>query len=191
MNESSFEKIVREQIIYRGTYLSVKKIDIELPDGNRGIREIVEVRNASAIFAVDEHQHVLMVRQTRPAIRKTGLEIPAGLIDEGETEEEAVRRECEEETGYQPKVIRRLIRYAHAEGYSTGFITLYLGMGLNYTGKMRLDSSEYVEPVLVPLPELLRLVRENEITDSKTIIGTALCERFVRDGCRDERLLLV
>jgi ADP-ribose pyrophosphatase len=191
MDESIFEKIIGEQTIYRGTYLSLKKLDIELPDGNRGIREIVEVRNASAIFAVDDHERVLMVRQSRPAIRKTGLEIPAGLIDEGETEDEAVRRECEEETGYQPKVIRRLIRYAHAEGYSTGFITLYLGVGLDYTGRMRLDHAEYVEPVLVPLTDVLRLVRENKITDSKTILGVTLCERFVRDGCRDEALLLV
>jgi ADP-ribose pyrophosphatase len=191
MDESIFEKIVGEQTIYRGTYLSVKKLDIELPDGHRGIREIVEVRNASAIFAVDDHERILMVRQSRPAIQKTGLEIPAGLIDDGETEEEAVRRECEEETGYQPKVIRRLIRYAHAEGYSTGFITLYLGIGLVYTGGMRLDSSEYVEPVLVPLSELLQLVRENKITDSKTILGVTLCERFVQDGCKDEGLLLV
>ncbi|MFC1569995.1 NUDIX hydrolase [bacterium] len=188
---SIFEKIVNEEILYKGIYLNLKKLEVELPNGNRGVREIVEVRHASAIFAVDEQQNVLMVRQSRPAIQKTGLEIPAGLIDENESEEDAVRRECEEETGYQPKKIRRLIRYAHAEGYSTGFITLYLGIGLEYTGKMKLDATEYLEPMLIPLNDLVQMVRENEITDSKTILGVALCERFVRDGCRDEGLLLV
>jgi len=186
-----FEKIIHEETLYQGIYLKLRKLEIELPGGNRGIREIVEVRDASAIFAVDTDQNVLMVRQSRPAIRKTGLEIPAGLIDDHESEEEAARRECEEETGYRPKTLRRLIRYAHAEGYSTGMITLFLGVGLEHTGKMKLDATEYVEPVLVPLDTLVRLVRENEITDSKTILGTALCERFVRDGCRDEGLLLV
>lgn len=192
MQEGSiFEKVVGEETIYKGVYLNLKKFDIVLPNGNRGIREIVEVRNASAIFAVDEQMNVLMVRQSRPAINKTGLEIPAGLIDENESTEDAVRRECEEETGYQPRTIRKLIRYAHAEGYSTGYITLYLGIGLEYTGKMKLDDSEYVEPVLVPLDKVVQMIRENHITDSKTILGAALCERFIRDGCRDEGLLLV
>jgi len=186
-----FEKILHEKTVYRGTYLNLKRLKIELPNGNQGIREIVEVRHASAIFAVDEKQNVLMVRQSRPAIHKTALEIPAGLIDDDESEEEAVRRECEEETGYRPEKVRRLIRYAHAEGYSTGFITLYLGIGLDYTGKVKLDATEYVEPVLVALDKLIQLIRQNEITDSKTILGTALCERFVRNGCRDERLMLV
>ncbi|MBN2104061.1 NUDIX hydrolase [bacterium] len=192
MEEGSvFEKILHEETLYEGTYLNLKKLEIELPNGNRGIREIVEVRNASAIFAVDDQQNVLLVRQSRPAIRKTALEIPAGLIDDGESEDDAVRRECEEETGYRPRKVRRLVKYAHAEGYSTGFITLYLGIGLEHTGNMKLDATEYVEPVLVALDEVIRLIRQNKITDSKTILGVALCERFVRKGCRDEGLLLV
>lgn len=192
MQEGSiFEKVVNEEKIYQGVYLNLKRLDIVLPNGNRGIREIVEVGNASAIFAVDDQMNVLMVRQSRPAINKTGLEIPAGLIDENETEEDAVRRECEEETGYRPRKIRRLIRYAHAEGYSTGYITLYLGIGLEHTGHIQLDDSEYLEPVLVPFDEVLEMVRENRVSDSKTILGVALCKQFIRDGCRDEGLLLV
>jgi ADP-ribose pyrophosphatase len=185
----AFEKIIGEEILYRGTYLNLKKIQIELPDGRQGMREIVEVRDASAILALDEKQNVLMVRQSRPAVNRTGLEIPAGLMDPGESEEQAVLRECEEETGYQPKKIRRLIRYAHAEGYSTGFITLFLGMDLVKTGKMQLDTTEYLEPVFVPFDELVLMVRKNQIIDSKTILCVVLCECFIRDGCRDENLL--
>ncbi len=191
VKEEHFETVTAEESLYHGVYLNLKRLEIRLPNGSRGVREIVEVRDASAIFAVDEQQNVLMVRQSRPAIGKTGFEIPAGLIDENETEEQAVRRECEEETGYQPESVRKLIRYAHAEGYSTGFITLYLGVGLRHTGRMRLDASEYVEPVLMPLDQVADLVRNGTITDSKTILGVLICEQYVRDGCRDERLLLV
>lgn len=190
-HQPCYEKITAEEILYKGVYLTLKKLRIELPDGRKGVREIVQVRDACAILAVDGDLNVLLVRQSRPAIMKTGFEIPAGLIDEGESETDAVFRECEEETGYRPVQVRRLIRYAHAEGYSTGFITLFLGIGLEHTGKMHLDATEYVEPVLVPIDELVRLVQTNEITDSKTILSVTLCERFIRNGCKDEGLLLV
>lgn len=42
--------------------------------------------------------------QYRAPIDKVTIEVPAGLIDEGETVEEAAIRELKEETGYVAKV---------------------------------------------------------------------------------------
>lgn len=61
-----------------------------------GHYEIVEHAHAVAILA-EQDGKVLFVRQYRPAIKSATLEIPAGLIDEGETPEEAARRELAEE----------------------------------------------------------------------------------------------
>jgi len=45
-------------------------------------------------------------RQWRPPIGKVCIEVPAGLIDEGETAEECALRELKEETGYVGEIIR-------------------------------------------------------------------------------------
>lgn len=58
--------------------------------------EIVEHANAVAVLAEREGK-VLFVRQHRPAIKSETLEIPAGLIDPGETPLEAAGRELAEE----------------------------------------------------------------------------------------------
>lgn len=43
---------------------------------------------------------LLLQKQYRPPIDKVIIEVPAGLIDEGETPEECAVRELREETGY-------------------------------------------------------------------------------------------
>ena len=178
---NDLERIVKREAIFRGKYLQLERLGIRLKDGRTGDREIVRVPDAVAVLPVDEDSNVRLVRQHRPAIGRTLIEIPAGLLDEGETEKDAAIRECEEKTGFIPRRLERLISYAHAEGYSTGFITLFLGMELEYTGRFHFDASEYVEQVQMPFRELLDNVRRNEAVDSKTILSVLLCEHLFAD----------
>lgn len=55
----------------------------------------------TAVVAITEEHRVLAVRQYRPAVERYTIELPAGLVDAGETPEAAARRELLEETGYQ------------------------------------------------------------------------------------------
>lgn len=43
---------------------------------------------------------IILQKQYRPPVDKVVIEVPAGLIDEGETAEQAAVRELREETGY-------------------------------------------------------------------------------------------
>jgi ADP-ribose pyrophosphatase len=169
-----FEKVIRRQRVFEGVYLKLDSLRVRLPDGQSAIREVVLIRNAVAVLPLGQNNCVHLVRQHRPAIGTTLIEIPAGLINAGETPEAAARRECEEETGYRPERLKKLITYAHAEGYSTGFVTLFVGTGLVHTGNLHLDSTEFVEQVSMPFEDLRDMVKRNEILDSKTILCTVL-----------------
>jgi ADP-ribose pyrophosphatase len=176
------EPVLKRERVFKGGYLSLDRLTVRLPDGRTAQREVVAVQDAVAILPVDPEGRVRLVRQHRPAIGRTILEAPAGLIQTGEDAAEAAKRECEEETGVRPAEARRLITYAHAEGYSTGFITLFLGTGLEETGPPRPDATEFVEPVDLPFAELKEMVRKGEIVDSKTILCVLLSEPFVVPG---------
>ena len=71
-----------------------------MPDGSEAYREtVIRKKNAAGVLAVDTDGRLLFVRQYRHPFREMLLEIPAGVIEEGESGEAAVLRELEEETG--------------------------------------------------------------------------------------------
>lgn len=175
-SDTSEEKILNRKSLYTGSYLTLEKLQVQLPNHHVCDREVVRVRNAVAVLPADKDGSVHLVRQFRPAIEQFILEVPAGLIDQNETPEQTALRECEEETGYKPHKLQKLLTYAHAEGYSTGFITLFLGTDLEYTGHIHLDSSEFLESEILSFSELVRRVETNRIVDSKTILCTLLSQ---------------
>jgi ADP-ribose pyrophosphatase len=60
----------------------------------------VGLRDYVAILARTPAGRYPLVRQFRPAIEAATLELPAGMLDEGEDAEQCCRRELEEETGF-------------------------------------------------------------------------------------------
>lgn len=53
------------------------------------------------VIAVDTDGHFLLVTQYRPVVEDYTVELPSGMIDQGETPEACVRRELIEETGHE------------------------------------------------------------------------------------------
>jgi ADP-ribose pyrophosphatase len=60
----------------------------------------------AAILEKEDGPHILLQKQFRPPIAKVVIEVPAGLIDEGENAEVCALRELKEETGYVGEIVR-------------------------------------------------------------------------------------
>jgi ADP-ribose diphosphatase len=159
-----------EREIYAGRVVTLRLQEVELADGQRRVREVVEHRPGAAVVAVDDEQQVLLVRQHRPAVGAHVLELPAGIVDPDEEPIACARRELEEETGYTPESLELLARFYTSPGFCTEVLYVYAAHGLRACRAQR-DEEEELELVRLPLSEALQRVLETELSDAKTITG--------------------
>jgi len=167
------ERVIASRRIFAGRILSVREDTVELPDGRRTQREVVEHGEVVAIVPVDASGQVLLVRQYRLPAGRSMLEVPAGSVDPGESVEEAAQRELQEETGCRADRLHRLGGFFISPGYCTEFMHLFLATGLSEAAAAA-DADERITVERFPLAEALRLVEAGEIRDGKTIIGLLL-----------------
>jgi ADP-ribose pyrophosphatase len=155
------------------------------PDGRVYRREIVEHVPGAAVVAIqtiDGEDHVLLVRQFRPAVNAQILELPAGMVDPGEEPIDCARRELEEETGYAAERVEPLISFYTSPGYCTELIHIFVATGLRESSDHHRDEEEDLELVRIPLRQAIDVVLHGELSDAKTIAGLLAHSRAPRSS---------
>ena len=110
------------------------------------------------------------MRNVRPAVGQTLIELPAGTLEPGEDPAETARRELAEETGYRAGRIEHLISFYSSPGICDEHMHLYLAQDLT-AGPMSLDPGEELEPLLCSWDEALAMIHSGRIHDAKTLAG--------------------
>ena len=103
----------------------------------------------------------ILVRQFRPPIDAYTIELPAGLIDKGETCENAALRELKEETGYIGKVTDVTKPVCLSPGFSDEkvaivSVTVDMEAEENKHPIPEPDEGEYVQTIVVPFEDLTK-----------------------------------
>jgi ADP-ribose pyrophosphatase len=164
------EETISSQLIYEGRAVKLRVDTIQTKNGRQATREIVEHSDCIAVVVIDEEDNVLLVKQFRKPVEKELLEIPAGGIDPGESPEEAVIRELQEEIGHMPRNIKKLGGFYSAPGYLSEYLYLYLATDL-IPSQLTAEDTEGIDVVRVPLAEIPGMIASGRICDSKSIAG--------------------
>lgn len=170
-------------LIHNGKIIDYYQDAIKLPNGNETIYDFIKHKGAAAMMAVREDGKLLMVRQWRNAIEKYTLEIPAGGLNSvEEPTREAAIRELKEETGYIAENVRFLFRIHTTVAFCNEGIDIYLATGLKRHGEQHLDEDEFVDVGAYSLEELVQMIYDGKIEDSKTICAIMTYKSMLTDG---------
>lgn len=167
---SAGEKRISGNLVYRGRIINLRVDNVELPNGSRTMREVVEHAPAVGIIAEAENGDLFLVRQYRYPAGEFLLEIPAGIIEEGEKPVETAKRELQEEVGFDPVELREVMRFYTSPGFSNEMMVVFHARYLVPSAKER-DPDEFLDVVRVTIAELRAAVETGRIKDSKTLVS--------------------
>lgn len=176
-------EIVKTEILSDNWY-TLKKVTYQYtkPDGTvqQQSREAYDRGNGAVILLYNtEYQTVILTRQFRIPTYINGnesgmlIEACAGLLDQ-DSPQDCIRRETEEETGYQIKEAKKIFEAYMSPGSVTEILHFFIA---EYTNSMKVsdggglqEEEENIEILEINIQDALAMIESGEIKDGKTIM---------------------
>jgi len=170
------EKSISSKTLYQGKFLCFKEdqVEIQIEPPIRSLRQYLVHPGGVCVVPILDDKKIVLIKQYRMPVSDLLLEIPAGKIDPGETDNlETAKRELQEETGFTAKTWIDLGYTLPCPGYSTEKLYIFMAKNLE-PGVQNLDHGEVIENHIITIDEAIQKIRTGEIIDSKTIVGIHL-----------------
>lgn len=126
-------------------WLRLHEQRVRLPNGST-IDEfhVFESPDWVAVLPITEEGDVVLVEQYRHGLGRTSRELPAGVIDPGESPAAAARRELLEETGYIANELVPMLELSPEPHRSTHRAHFFLASGVKFSGQSHPEPSEVI-----------------------------------------------
>lgn len=161
---------------FQDGYIGKNVYNVTLEDGStRIVEEITKngrAGDAVVIIPVTEDGNVVMIIQSRPNTKETvSIELPAGMVDEGEDFKTSAIREMLEETGYVADNVYELEWHYQDQGCSQAVIKTFVAEGCKKVQDKQLSGGEKLEYVEMSFEDILDMIKNKEINDANTKIA--------------------
>lgn len=166
--------VLEEEDISPSSWFPLTRQKVQLANNNIYDYYFSRLGDVVQVLAVTKQKEIVLVRQYKHGLGEITLEIPGGLQQEGKSIIQSALNELEEETGMKTTADKLMslgkiaINPTKLKQVTYGFIVF----DAEFNSEQRLDTTEDIEVIVLPAPEVLQLALNGEIwvTDSLNFI---------------------
>jgi len=157
--------------VLESTYLRPRfRLDqCKLPNGKLLDATVFEFRTWANVLAITKDQKAVLVRQYRHGVKEVFLELPGGIVEDGEDPLDGIKRELLEETGYVSANMIEVGRIYPNPAIQTNQLYCFIAFDAEKASGQNLDDGEDIEVDLIPLDELIELAKSGQFSHALNI----------------------
>ena len=122
---------------------------------------------------------VLLIRNYRYPVGSYLIEVPAGTLEKNEDPINCAGRELLEETGYLASRMKPIGNFFTSPGILSEKMYAYAAYDLEEQ-KQALEEGEEIELMPTPFDQAVRMIKDGQIHDGKTVAALLMYDRFHR-----------
>jgi ADP-ribose diphosphatase len=169
--------------IAQSRFFKIEQVDLEFSNG--ATREFERMagsgRGAVMIIPLLDSDTMLLIREYAAGTHSYQLGFPKGLIDPGETPNQAANRELQEEVGYQAVHFEALSDVMMAPTFFNATMNILVAQGLT-PSRLEGDEPEPLEVVPWSVTKVDELLAREDFSEARSIAALLLLQRW-----RDKR----
>lgn len=174
-----WQKKSRRQIL-ETKVMTVTEIDSVSPRGDTGTYIVMDAPDWVIVIPILKNpDRFLMVKQWRHGTQSLSTEFPGGVMDAGETPEQAALRELKEETGCTGGKLIYLGSMSPNPALMSNRVHCFAAEDISEPGNQHLDPDEFVEYFPLPCDEVYQKMGSQEYPHALMTAALELYRQYV------------
>ncbi|MGQ8366502.1 ADP compounds hydrolase NudE [Glaciecola sp. 1036] len=165
--------------VAKSRFFRIEEVDLEFSNGATRIFERMAGggRGAVMIIPLLDANTMLLIREYAAGTHSYQLGFPKGLIDPGESPDQAANRELQEEVGYAAKEFTALKQVLMAPTFFNAGMHIIIAQDL-YPSQLEGDEPEPLEVVPWPIDEIDALLALPDFSEARSVAALLMLDRW-------------
>lgn len=181
--EKQVPQVLARRVVAQSRLMRIEAVDLKFSNGEQRQFERMKGSGRGAVMIVPclDEETLLLIREYAAGLHDYQLGFPKGLIDPGETPEEAAQRELKEEVGYGSRQLEFLMEVSLAPQFFSAKMSVFVARDL-YPESLPGDEPEPLEKVTWALDDIDNLLAQPDFSEARSVAALLMLLRNLSEA---------